>query len=131
MSKRKPTPKREPEPRFVNVGPSDAELRWINEQLAAQGKTTATAEEYLILSNFYRRLPLGARPVPADCRRPIVLSIADAAKFLVVVDEKSDRFRERFIDSGELAADRLSRERWRFDRDELESLRERLNRGLM
>lgn len=114
-------PKREPEPRFVDIGPSPKELQWINEQLAAQGKTTATAEEYLILSNFYRRLPLGPRPVPADCRRPIVLSITEAADILTVED-KSDRFAARFIETGMLAADRLSRERWRFDHDELEWL---------
>lgn len=128
MSKRKPKP--EAEPRFVNLGPSDAELRWINEQARAAGKVMLTSEEFLIYSNAYRRLPLGPRPVPADCRRPVVLSVSEAADFLIV-DGKSDRFRERFIDSGELAADRLSRERWRFDRDELESLRERLSRGLM
>lgn len=130
MSNRKPKPEAEAEPRFVNLGPSEAELRWINEQASAAGKSMLTSEEFLILSNAYRRLPLGARPVPADCRRPIVLSIAEAADFLIV-DGKTDRFRERFIDSGELAADRLSRERWRFDRDELEALRERLSRGLM
>jgi len=67
----------------------------------------------------------GPRSVPPNCPRPVVLSIAKAAA-LLIVDDKSDRFVERFIATGILAADRLSRQRWRFDADELESLRTRL-----
>lgn len=128
MSKRKP--KRELEPRFVNLGPSPDELRWINEHARATGKETLTLEEFLILRDIRRSLPCGRRAVPVDCARPVVHSIRKVAA-LLMVDAKSDRFVRRFIDSGILAADQLSPQRWRFDADELERVREQVLRGTL
>lgn len=63
----------------------------------------------------------GPRSVRPGCTRPVVLSIA-AAAYRLTVDGKSDRFFERFIATGILAADQLSRQRWRFDGDELDAV---------
>lgn len=61
----------------------------------------------------------GPRSVPDDCPNPVVLPIARAADILGV-EGKSDRFIERFIATGIIAANKESRQRWKFDLDELE-----------
>lgn len=61
----------------------------------------------------------GPRAVPDDCARPVVLSIARAADVLGV-EGKSDRFIARFITTGIIAANKETRQRWKFDLDELE-----------
>lgn len=61
----------------------------------------------------------GPRTVPDDCPRPVVRSLAEAADELGV-EGKSDRFIARFINTGRIAANKLSRQRWKFDLDELE-----------
>lgn len=59
-------------------------------------------------------------------RHPIILSISKAAEF-ISTDDKSDRFIARFIDTKLLRhAKQLSRQRWEFDREELEQLRDNL-----
>lgn len=120
MSNRKPKPKR------------TYAQRWTEENAAfTKGGSEALSPASLRalrerLSDFDpSREVHGPRSVPPNCPRPVVLSIAKAAA-LLIVDDKSDRFVERFIAPGILAADRLSRQRWRFDADELEALRERL-----
>lgn len=61
----------------------------------------------------------GPRAVPDDCARAVVLSIARAADVLGV-EGKSDRFIARFITPGIIAANKETRQRWKFDLDELE-----------
>lgn len=59
-------------------------------------------------------------------RHPIILSISKAAEF-IGADDKSDRFIARFIDSRLIRyAKQRSRQRWEFDREELERLRDDL-----
>ncbi|MCZ7634093.1 MAG: hypothetical protein M5U20_11535 [Phycisphaerales bacterium] len=117
MSKRKPKPK------------TTYAQRWTEEQAAFTKGGGAMLTPAMLREHFADFDPSrevhGPRSVPANCPRPVVLSIAKAAA-LLIVDDKSDRFVERFIATGILAADRLSRQRWRFDADELESLRARL-----
>lgn len=61
----------------------------------------------------------GPRPVPDGCRRVVVLPISRAADILGV-EGKSDRFIARFIATGIIAANKETRQRWKFDLDELE-----------
>lgn len=61
----------------------------------------------------------GPRAVPDDCRRVVVLPISRAADILGV-EGKSDRFIARFIATGIIAANKETRQRWKFDLDELE-----------
>lgn len=128
MSKRKPKP--EPQPRAVIVGPSRAEREWINERMREAGMSALPLEDYHLLRDMYRAVPCGPRSVPANCARPVVHSIRKVAA-LLLVDAKSDRFVSRFIASGILAADQLSPQRWRFDADELERVREQVLRGTL
>lgn len=61
----------------------------------------------------------GPRSVPDDCARPVVFSISEAADF-IGVNGHSSKFKERYIANGRLAANKVSRQRWKFDLDELE-----------
>lgn len=120
MSKRKPKAKR----------PTHGELymeRVYGPWMSASAAGKVKPREVLALLEKQRaerdarwnEVAHGPRAVPDDCPRAEVLSIARAADILGV-EGKSDRFIERFIATGVIAANKLSRQRWKFDLDELE-----------
>lgn len=120
------------EPRFFDLMPPEEELRWINEQIAAQGKTTVTKAEFDALAAIAARIPrAGPRPVPKSSKPTQPMSLRQAA-WSLNVDGKSTRFKARFIDSGRLAADRVGN-LWQFDaaefKREKDEVREHSNDG--
>jgi len=122
MSKRKPKAKEKAPPRFVILGPTAREMQFINAEAAAAGKAMLTAAEFFELAFIASRIPPdGRRVLPGGCRPTAAMSLRNAAR-LLCVDSKSTRFRERFIDSGRLAANREG-SLWRFDDAEFQRVK--------
>lgn len=67
--------------------------------------------------------PSKRRPLREGYSRKEPMSLSDAARRLGV-DAKSTRFVERFIDTGRLACEQVSRTRWVFDWADFERVKE-------
>ncbi|MBX3389207.1 MAG: hypothetical protein KF691_07090 [Phycisphaeraceae bacterium] len=119
MSKRKPQAKRPTRGElylervygpWMHAGTAKVNPREVLALLAKQGAERDAR---------WNEVAHGPRAVPEDCPRAVVLPISRAADILGV-EGKSDRFIENYISNGRIAANKLSRQRWKFDLDELE-----------